>query len=235
MPELPGSLAALLSLLRPGFTAPSFSTFCWLVSGFTARIGDRTVTGMWQAVGLAGELHHSRAHDFFARARWRPDRRGLLLGDFVTATLLPAGTPLRLVIDDTLFGRSGGKVFGAQLHYDNAAPAGAGRRVRLGNCWVVVGLLVELPFMAGRPLCLPILFRLYRSGPARPSRVALAVELLELMAARYRTRQIELVADGAYAARGLARELPARATLTTRMRKDAALYELAPSRTGKPG
>ena len=30
MPVVPGSLAALLSLLRPSFTAPTFDTFRWL-------------------------------------------------------------------------------------------------------------------------------------------------------------------------------------------------------------
>jgi hypothetical protein len=68
-------------LLQPTFTASTFQIFEALVAGFIGRVGEHTVTGMWQAARLAGRLHHSRAHDFFARAAWRPDRLGLLLLD----------------------------------------------------------------------------------------------------------------------------------------------------------
>ncbi len=65
MPELPASLRALVSLLRPAFTAPSFDTFSWLLYGFVARVGEHGA-GMWQAAHLASRLHHSPAPDFFA-------------------------------------------------------------------------------------------------------------------------------------------------------------------------
>ena len=47
-------------------------------------------------------------------------------------------------------------------------------------------------------------------------------------------RQSHVVADAAYAGRAL-RGLPDRVSWTTRLRKDAALFELAPPRTGKRG
>ena len=118
MPVVPDSLAARLSLLRPTFTAPTFDTFRWLVMGFVSRVGERTVCGMWQAVRLAGVFPHSRAHGFFAGARWSPDELGLHLADLLVARLVPAGEPLRLALDDTLFHRTGRKVFGACLHHD---------------------------------------------------------------------------------------------------------------------
>jgi len=65
VPVVPDSLAALTSLLRPCFTAPSFDIFCWLVVGFISQVGERTVCGMWQAARLAEVFHHSRA-------RWQP-------------------------------------------------------------------------------------------------------------------------------------------------------------------
>ncbi len=141
MPELPGSLRAIVSLLRSAFTAPSFDTFSWLIYGFIAQVGERTVTGMWQAARLSGRLHHSRAHDFFSRARWSTDEVGLRLLEGVVALLVPAGAPLRLAVDDTLFRRSGKKVWGSFLHHD---PTARGEHaVRLGNSWVVAGLLVD--------------------------------------------------------------------------------------------
>src|SRR5215212_11244579 len=99
--HVPGSLAGLLSLCRPAFTQPTFQTFSALVVGFVGRIRDCTVTGMLQAAGLAGDWHHSRAHDFFARRRWDPDRLGVALLDFLVSG---PDAPIRLAGDDTLFG-----------------------------------------------------------------------------------------------------------------------------------
>ena len=174
--QVPSSLAGLLSLSRPVFTQPSFQTFSMLVVGLVGRVRDCTVTGMLQAAGLAGEWHHSRAHDFFALAAGIPIELGLALLDFLVTVFVKADAPIRLAVDDTLFGRSGRKVFGAHYLHDGAQPEGSGRRTRWGNCWVVVVLVVELPCLGGRQVGLPILFRLFRPKddqhpePARRSR-----------------------------------------------------------------
>jgi hypothetical protein len=163
----------LLSLLRGCFTQPSFDTFSVLVVGTVGRVRDCTVTGMLEAAGLAGVWHHSRAHDFFARARWNPDDVGLALVDFLVVVFVKSGASIRLAVDDTLFGRSGRKVFGAHYLHDGAQPEGSGRRTRWGNCWVVVVLVVELPCLGSRAVGLPVLFRLFRpkddQHPDRPS------------------------------------------------------------------
>jgi len=146
---MPSSLAGMLSLLAPCFTQPTFQTFNALVVGFVGRIRDCTVTGMLQAAGLAGEWHHSRAHDFFARRRWDPDELGVQLLDFLVVTFLAPDGAIRLAVDDTLFGRSGKRVWGAHYLHDGAQPEGSGRRTRWGNCWVVVVLVVPLPCLGG--------------------------------------------------------------------------------------
>ena len=251
MPGLPGSLAALLSLLAPAFTAPSFETFCFLVVGFLARVGEHTVTGMLQAARRQRVWHHSRAHAFFSRARWSVDELGLLLLDFLVATLVPAGAPLRLAVDDSLFGRTGRKVYGAAYHYDATAPAGAGRQLGFGNNWVVLALVVRLPVLE-RAVSLPVLFRLWRPAPrvkngragvqaagrrpdpAYPSKPELARQLVDLICARYPARALELLGDCAYATGALA-GLPARVSVTSRLKANAALYGLKPPPTGKRG
>jgi len=48
------------------------------------------------------------------------------------------------------------------------------------------------------------------------------------------SRRIHVVADAAYAGKEL-RGMPGQVTWTTRLRKDAALYDVAPPRTGQPG
>jgi hypothetical protein len=236
--QVPTSLGGLLVLLRPCFTQPTFQTFSMLVVGSVGRIRDCTVTGMLQAAGLAGEWHHSRAHDFFARARWDPDQLGLALVDFLVSVFVAAGAPIRIAVDDTLFGRSGRRVWGAHYLHDGAQPQGSGRRTRWGNCWVVVVLVVELPCLGGRPIGLPVVFRLFRpkddGHPDRPSQPELARMLIDMIVKRFPDRIVELVMDGAYATKAW-RGLPDRVTVTTRMRANAAVFELAPPPTGKRG
>jgi DDE superfamily endonuclease len=109
--------------------------------------------------------HHSRAHRFFAAARWSADQRGLCLLDLILAALVPDGAPVRLVCDDTLMRRAGRKIFRAAWHHDPLAP---GRhRIAWASNWVVVGVLVDLPMLPHRPLCLPILARLWRPKHTR--------------------------------------------------------------------
>jgi len=236
--HVPASLAGLLSLCQPAFSQPTFQTFSMLMVGFVGRVRDCTVTGMLQGAGLAGQWHHSRAHDFFARRRWEPDEVGLRLLDFLIATFVEPGAAIRLAVDDTLFGRSGRHVWGAHYLHDGAQPQGSGRRTRWGNCWVVVVLVVPLACLGGRPVALPVLFRLFRPKderhPDRPSQPELARTLIDMIMQRFPARRLELVMDGAYATKAW-RGLPDRVTVTTRMRSNAAVFELAPPPTGKRG
>jgi DDE superfamily endonuclease len=231
-PALPDSLARLLSLLRPAFTAASFDTFCWLVHGFIGRVGEHTITGVWRAARLAGVLHHSRAHDFFARRRWSADRLGLALAAFVVGRFLAPDEPIPVAIDDTLFPRAGAKVFAAGWQFDSAAPLHPTRRLRFGNSFVCLGVLIRLH---GRTVCLPLLFRLWRpaAGDAEAvTRVALAHELIARLGERFAGRAIAVAADAYYANRRL-RELPEGVSACVRLRANAALWQLPPAPAGR--
>jgi DDE superfamily endonuclease len=141
-PTAPCSLAGLLAVFRPCFTAPTFQTFVGLVVGLIAQTRRRTVCGMLTGAGLDQVWHHSPAHRLFAVARWSSDAIGLALADLIVAQLLPAGAAVTLAVDDTLFKRSGKKVFGAAWHHDGAA-----------KVWVprTVSRSLISAFMAGRP------------------------------------------------------------------------------------
>ena len=175
--------------------------------------------------GVGGLWHHSRAHDFFARRRWDPDELGLALLDFLVTVFVKAGAPIRFAVDDTLFGRSGKRVWGAHYLHDGAQPEGSGRRTRWGNCWVVVVLVVNLPCLDGRQVGLPVLFRLFRpkddAHPDRPSQPELARTLIDMILKRFPGRIVELVMDGAYASKAW-RCAARRVSVTTRMRGNAA-------------
>lgn len=229
-PTVPASLAALLEVLRPCLTAPSYQTFAQLVMGLIAGGGRRTVTGMLTGAGLARIWHHSRAHYLFAYARWSPDQLGLALVKVIVARLVPAGAPITLVVDDTLFRRRGRRVHAALWTHDGSAP---GRSpVGFGNRWVICAVVVTLPFLT-RPVALPVLFRLW-VGKGTTTPVQLAVQCVALIAAAFPDRRIDVTGDAAYHSRAL-RALPERVSWTLRLRKKATLDELAPPPTGRRG
>jgi hypothetical protein len=109
--NLPVSLAGLLGALRPCFTGPSFATFCGLVAGLAGQVRRRTVCGMLPGAGLSRIWPHDRAHYFFARARWEIDELGLAVARVVVALLVPAGAAIEVAVDDSVFARTGRRVF----------------------------------------------------------------------------------------------------------------------------
>jgi hypothetical protein len=168
MPVVPSSLDGLLFLFAGAFSAPVFETFRMLVLGFICRVGEHSVCGMLQAARLERRWHHSRGHALFAYRKWCPDQLGLLLLAFLVATFVPKDAPLVLAVDDTLFRRWGKKVYGAAWQYDGSVPAGAGSQTAYGNNWVILTLIVRLPFMR-RAVSLPVLCRLWQPEP-KPKR-----------------------------------------------------------------
>ena len=207
---VPPSLLIVLDMLRPCFTAPSFATFPALVTGALPGSGARTVTGMWQAAGLAGRSHWSRAHRFFSRAAWDLDQVGLALARAVVARFVPAGGAVTVAVGDTLFHRYGKRVHGAKYQHDGSARGrdGIGR----GNRSVIAGIVVAAPFLS-RQVCLPVLFRLHVPKTSI-SRTEQARAMAGLLAQALPDRTVHVVGDALY--RGPAwRRLPARVTFTT--------------------
>ncbi|MGH3627786.1 MAG: IS701 family transposase [Mycobacteriales bacterium] len=227
---LPASWAAVLQNLRWVFTASSLATFTALVTSLVANTGAGTVTGMLTSVGLSRTWSHDRAHVFFSRAAWSSDTLGMYLSRLIVRTLLPDGAALTVAVDDTLFKKRGKKVFGACWQHDGASRSQ--KPVGYGVCFVVVGIIVELPFCA-RPFCLPVAARLWRPK-TEMSKVDIAAGLVKLIALWHRDVRIHVVADAAYHDPAL-RHLPARITVTTGLAANAVLYDLAPPPTGKRG
>jgi DDE superfamily endonuclease len=230
-PPLPASLASLLAVFGPLFTAPSFRTFCGLACGFLAQAGKRSVCGMLAGAGLSRLWPHDRAHSFFSRARWSPDDLGLAVARLVVTLLVPAVQPVTVAIDDTLFRRRGTKVWAASWFHDGAAAGPA--KTGYGNNWVIAAIVVKLP-MISRPVAVPVLAKLVIKGTNSASRLWLARRMAEAIAGALPGRDIHLTGDAAYAGKEL-KGLPPGVTWTTRLRKDAALHELPPARTGKRG
>jgi hypothetical protein len=239
---LPASLAGLLLTLRPVFTGPSFATFCGLAAGLCGQVRRRTVCGMLLGAGLSRFWPHDRAHYFFARAAWQLDELGLAVARLAAALLVPAGEPLVVAVDDSVFRRCGRRVCGAAWQHDGSSPAKS--KLSFGTCFVTAGIIVDLPFCSW-PACLPVLARLHVPGRGRQGRkprrqapaastVTTAAALVTKLAAAFPGRTVHVVADAHYHGPAL-RHLPEQVTWTTRLPRNAVLYQLAPPRVRKPG
>ena len=227
---LPISLRRLLDAFTGCFTAPTFAVFGAMVLGLVTQTGQRTVCGMLTGAGLATSWSHDRAHRFFSTARWQIDQIGLIVFDLVLTHLVDDDADLHLAVDDTAHRRRGKKVHGAGWIHDGSSPAR--NKLAFGHRWVVVGVIVRLPFLS-RPVCLPVLCARWQ-GKGSPSTVELAARMVTTLAARVPGRRLHVVADAAYHGKTL-RDLPATVTWTTRLPRNAVLYQRAPAPTGKRG
>jgi len=231
--ELVPGFLTLVHGLSAAMTAPTFTSFSTVLTGwvFASR---RTVTRMILAAGGSADKHFSSYHRLFSAARWSLDAVGLALFELMQPFL---GNVVMLGLDDTLARRRGLKVFGAGMHHDPLLSSRGKAITHWGHSWVVLGVIVELPFRRGHYYCLPILFRLYLNtkSAAKHRRVyrtrpELAVEMLELLCNPRKTRRFHAVADSAYGGQSVLCHLPSNCDLTSRLVKDARLYDAPPER-----
>jgi len=139
------ALFALLEILRPTLTAPGFAKLSALVIGWVRTTGRHAVTEALVASGISGRVDHERFHRFFSRGAWDPDEwcRALLR---LILRLVPEGEALRLVLDDTLAAHKGPEVFGLGTHLDAVRSTRLHRVFCFGHVWVVLAVLVRVPF-----------------------------------------------------------------------------------------
>ena len=214
------------------FTAPSFAIFTDLLTGWVLTPGRRTITRML----TVADPHERRAHDAYHRfiraGRWSMAELWRVLAVHAVERFYPGAADAVVVLDcdDTVYKKTGRKVNGAGVFRD----AVRSTRARVVHAWglnlVVITLRVTPPW-GGCPLGLPINMRVHRKGG--PTTVELAAQMIAEIAGWLPGRALHLYADGAYATL-VGADLP-RTVVTSRLRRDAALYEPAPPRTGKRG
>lgn len=237
--HLSSSFLAVLLSLGPVMTAPTFANWVTLLGGwlFAPR---RTITGMLIAANISGKRHHASFHRVFSKGRWSLDVLGLAVLRLMLALGLVRGTVF-LGLDDTLARKRGRKIFGVGMHHDPLISSRKTGIVNRGHSWVVVGVILELPFARGFAYCLPILFRLYvnkkaAKGMRYRTRPELAVEMLTLLSRAFPKHRFHVIADSGYAGESVLGRLPETFDFTGRIHFDARLFDRpVPRRPGRPG
>jgi len=234
--ELVPGFVALLQPFVSTMTAPTFDSLTTIVTGwvFASR---RTVTRMILAAGETANKHYSSYHRVFSNARWSLDGVGLAVFGLMQPFL---GDSVMLALDDTLARKRGLKMFGCGMHHDPLLSTRNKAIMNWGHSWVVLGVIVELPFRPGHYFCLPILFRLYlNKAKAKKhrrvyrTRPELAVEMLRVLCNHRENQHFHVIADSAYGGQSVLSHLPAGCDITSRLVMDARLYNAPPVR--KPG
>ena len=212
------------------FSAPSFVLFTDLLTGWVCAPGRRTITAMITVVDPAGRHGHDAYHRFARDGAWAMPGLWQVLAVYAITRFAPTGV-VDLDADDTLFHKSGRQVAGAGVFRD--AVRSTVRRVvyAVGLNLVVVTLRVTPPW-GGQPIAVPVNVRLHKKNDSTTT-VAHAAAMIAELAGWLPERHFHLCADGAYATLAGA-GLP-RTQVTSRIRRDAALYRPAPPRTGKRG
>jgi len=261
---LPSTFVGLLAAFEPCFHAPSYRTFGLLMAGWIHCQGRRTITAVAVASGGVDRCHISVFQRFFTRATWSLDAMGRVVFR-LALRWIPAGQPLFILVDDTLARKTGKGIALATMHHDPLLSSARKPFCSFGHVWVVLALWVPLPMGGPRGFALPLLFRLYvgakRGGTTdapgrprrgtrqqaaekahaahpRPTKLALAREMLALVAGWADGRLVYAVVDSAYAARTLLEGRPANVHVLSRLRPDAALWarpgRRRPGQRGRP-
>jgi hypothetical protein len=84
---------------------------------------------------------------------------------------------------------------------------------RYGNNWVLLGLVISMPFRRDRPFCIPLLWRIYekrgtKTKAEHKTKIDLAADALRTLAGWLPGHEIIAIADSAYMAKGLLKDRP---------------------------
>ena len=113
-------------------------------------------------------------------------------------------TATSATLDDTLAHKRGAQGAFGGIFLDAVLSTKKHKVFRFGNNWVVLGVVVELPFRRNRYFCLSLLWRVYekRGSKAKKdhrTKNHLAAEMVAVLSGWLPTREILVVADSAYA------------------------------------
>lgn len=235
MHYIPPALERIVGNFQKDFTRPTYRRFVLLLGAAITAPGMRTVSNLVRLLGGMAIGHATTYHHVFSARRWRPWALSHTLTRLIVERFVPEGV-IALACDDTVFSRPGDHVFGKGRHRDSARSSKVFRAFHFGHKWVVLAILVRLPF-ASRSWALPVMVALSTTkawDEAHGKTHRTSPELIECLIARFMrwfpTRKILLVGDRAFATHRLSRfaaRSKGRLTLVSRFYAAAALYSPA--------
>ena len=242
--------------LAASFTSPTARTWRQIALGWVLHHKPAVTTGFRGFIRVLGDLADRTwtvYHKFFYRARWSlDDLCAQLLVHAIEPMLIEAGRVERrtgrpiadLNIDDTTAARYGKHVAHAGWFKDASASGMAtkGTVIHWAHNWIIGAVTLRLPAWPKTRWVLPVLFALYRKpgdcSGAHPfqTRQQLAAQMVQNAVKTLPNVHWRIAADGQYATRELVAALPEGVNLVSRIRGDAAIYELPkPRRKGQRG
>lgn len=207
---LPPAAEPLIESFRGAFTRPTFRRFVVLMVGSIVTFGRRTVSRiLWTLGPAAAPRHPCSYHRLLSRARWSLWPLGKALAAMVLE-LVPEGEPVRCPVDDTVTRHKGKQVYGKGCHRDAVRSRGDRTAKAWGHKWVVLTVLVALPFTRRR-WALPVLCALYRvpkvdqeEGRRHKTPCDLARGMIAAMLHWFPERRFVLLGDAGFASHELA-------------------------------
>lgn len=229
MDQLIPSLQDLLGPLAPAFRQEVHAMFSLMVAAWIVCLGRRCVSRVWETTGQAEQRNHAAAFRLFSQAAWNWDEVCRLLLIRILACLVP-GTRVWLVVDDTLCHKRGAKVALGGIFLDAVLSTKRHKVFRFGNNWVLLGVVVELPFRPNRYFCLSVLWRVYekqgsKSKQEHRTKSQLAAAMIAVVAEWFPQRHFLVVADSGYIGKHLLHQRPANVEALGPICWKAALYE----------
>src|SRR5215470_12252886 len=223
MLTLPTELFAVIVAFAHLFSKPVWESAKLLIAGAILAPGKRTITALLRVLGKSMEKNFQTYHRLFNRARW---------------STLDASRILLFGIDDTIERRRGDKISAKGIYRDPVRSSRSHFVKASGLRWLCCMLMCDLSWV-GCCWALPFLTvlcpseRFYQQrGRAHQTLIDRAWQIIQLLARWLPTRSLVFVADSSFAVIELlakVRGLP-NASLISRLRLDAALYERAPAR-----
>jgi hypothetical protein len=234
---LPVPIETILVAFTPVFTQPVWHHAKLLIVGAILARGKRTVTSALRAMGLVQERHFTNYHRVLNRAVWHGWFAAKILIGLLVA-LLPSGSALQILVDETIERRKGSKLKTKGVFRDAVRSS----RTKIVHCyglrWVAMMLLVPVPW-SPRPWALPFYTvqapsekTCRKLGKPHKSVIDHVCFALRLIRRWLPNRTIILSGDGAYAVVELiqyCRCTPCPVTLVARFRWNAALYDPPPA------
>jgi hypothetical protein len=237
MLSLPITFTSVIGVFAPVFSRPVWQHVKVLMTGAVLAPGKRTVTAILQIMGRSAAPDFQTYHRVLNRAVWAPLTASRLLLRLLVAVFIPRGVVV-LGLDDTIERRRGEQITAKGISRDPVRSSHSHFVKVSGLRWLACMVLTPLSW-ADRVWALPFLTvlcpseRFYEQrGRGHQTLTARAWQMIRLVVRWLPGREVALVADSSFAAlelRDKVATLP-RASVITRLRLDAALYDPPPPR-----